>query len=712
MEGSGKFNLVCESSEGNANQRATEEARETGYGTNEILEVASSDEQEIHLGSSSSSRRRQKHRHTRDQIQELEKFFKANPHPDERERLEIGRKLNLDANQVKFWFQNKRTHMKTQTDRHDNIILKQENENLRLENIAMKEALRNTICKKCGGPTFQVDRSTVEQNLMIENARLKEELSRITRVIRQLSGKPSSSLPSPLPHGPANPNNIAMESLAVPASRSEIGAAAGGINIPEKPSRYLELASSAMDELMKLGQVNAPLWNRNMETGGETLNFNEYVRSFPPLLGTKPLRFISEASRATGVVSLRSVDLVESLLNADRWREMFTGMIGSCATMEVISEGIGGSRNGVLQLMQAEIQLISPSVSARAMKFIRYSRQQAEGVWAVVDLSVDADRREGIMCRRLPSGCILQDLSNGFSKVTWVEHTEYDERPVHHQYRRLLSSGLGFGAQKWICALLRHCEWLKAVSSPTANYQLDQATRTCLKGLARRMVNIFCAGVCLTGGQRWNLVSNAPRIMTRRSMNGPGPGEPSGTILSATSSVWIPTTHRHLFDLLLNKDMRCMWDVLCHGNATQNVAHFPMSHDDSNPNSISLLSSDTSTEQNPIMVLQETASDMTGSLIVYAPVDLSTISVLMNNGDTSSVALLPSGLYIVPGSGDELGAPGGERGSMVTVGFQMLLQDLVMPSLITADTISTVNDLVSRTELGIKEIVGSARQGG
>ncbi|KAI3780929.1 hypothetical protein L2E82_10922 [Cichorium intybus] len=102
--------------------------------------------------------------------------------------------------------------------------------------------------------------------------------------------------------------------VAVPASRSEINAGAGGINVPEKPSRYLELASSAMDELMKLGQVNAPLWNQNMETGGETLNFNEYVSSFPPILGTKPLRFISEASRATGVVLLRSIDLVEALL--------------------------------------------------------------------------------------------------------------------------------------------------------------------------------------------------------------------------------------------------------------------------------------------------------------------------------------------------------------------------------------------------------------
>ena len=59
--------------------------------------------------------------------------------------------------------------------------------------------------------------------------------------------------------------------------------------------------------------------------------------------------------------------------------------------------------------MQAEIQLISPSVPARVMKFFRFSRQQAEGVWAVVDLSFDVDDNGG-MCRRLPSGCILYQL--------------------------------------------------------------------------------------------------------------------------------------------------------------------------------------------------------------------------------------------------------------------------------------------------------------
>ena len=67
--------------------------------------------------------------------------------------------------------------------------------------------------------------------------------------------------------------------------------------------------------------------------------------------------------------------------------------------------------------MQAEIQLISPFVSARMVKFIRFSRQLAEGVWAVVDLSIDADVGEGLICRRLPSGCILHDMPNGFSMV-------------------------------------------------------------------------------------------------------------------------------------------------------------------------------------------------------------------------------------------------------------------------------------------------------
>lgn len=39
-------------------------------------------------------------------------FFKECPHPDEKQRLELSRKLGLEIKQVKFWFQNRRTQMK------------------------------------------------------------------------------------------------------------------------------------------------------------------------------------------------------------------------------------------------------------------------------------------------------------------------------------------------------------------------------------------------------------------------------------------------------------------------------------------------------------------------------------------------------------------------------------------------------------------------
>lgn len=50
-------------------------------------------------------------------------------------------------------------------------------------------------------------------------------------------------------------------------------------------------------------------------------------------------------------------------------------------------------------------------------------------------------------------------------QVTWVEHAEYDESQVHQLYRPLLSSGIGFGAQRWVAILQRQCECLAILMS-------------------------------------------------------------------------------------------------------------------------------------------------------------------------------------------------------------------------------------------------------
>ncbi|KAK9060895.1 hypothetical protein SSX86_018077 [Deinandra increscens subsp. villosa] len=700
MEG---FNSSWQSVEVKGNERESRE-EVVGISGNENFEreLTSSDEQDTINrgdGASSSSRRVQYSRNTPHQIEQLEKFFKKNPHPTEREREEIGRKLNIEMSRIKFWFQNRRTQMKTQAERHENAILKEENEELKVENLAMKElaAVKKPLCHQCGG---QANVSSIEEHkILIENARLKQELSSMTTLVTQLLGssRPSSS---------TSLANTIFQSAG--PSQSSSSRLQHGYN---NNNYYVEQASRAMEELLKLGLVNAPLWNENniMEGGGgETLNFEEYLRAFPTcLIGTKPPGFVSEATRASAVVSMSSLNLVAALLNANQWREMFVGMIGTCSTMEVICNGVGGSRNGALQLMKAEIQVISSLVPVRVLEFIRFAKEQAEGVWVVVDLSVNATMEGQHLTRRCPSGCILHDMPNGFSKVTWIEHTEYNEQLVPKPYRQLVRSGVGFGAQRWISALLRHCEGLTASMSDTLNHPLLLDRKRSLKGLAQRMTSIFCAAVCSTGDQQWDMVADAPgkpRIMARKCES--GLGEPSGIIISATYSVWMPAKHRQLFDLLLTKELRCVWDVICHKIAIRKMFHFPLGQNENSPNSISILNSNnTHAKDNQIMVLQETVSDMTGSLIVYACVDFPTVSLMMNGGDPSSVALLPLGLCIVPGYGEG----DAQHGSMVTVGFQILLRDLATSN-ISARTIGTINNLVSRTVLGIEEIVQSSRQ--
>ena len=72
--------------------------------------------------------------------------------------------------------------------------------------------------------------------------------------------------------------------------------------------------------------------------------------------------------------------------------------------------------------MHAELQVLSPLVPVREVNFLRFCKQHAEGVWAVVDVSIDTIRENSVApnfvnCRRLPSGCVVQDMPNGYSKV-------------------------------------------------------------------------------------------------------------------------------------------------------------------------------------------------------------------------------------------------------------------------------------------------------
>ncbi|KAF5952959.1 hypothetical protein HYC85_010903 [Camellia sinensis] len=739
MESQGEATRIQENYETNVGRRSRSEADHESRSGSDNMDGGSGDDLD---GADKPPRKKRYHRHTPQQIQELEALFKECPHPDEKQRSELSKRLCLETRQVKFWFQNRRTQMKTQLERHENSILRQENDKLRAENMSIREAMRNPICTNCGGPAIIGDISLEEQHLRIENARLKDELDRVCALAGKFLGRPISTLAASMPPGLPNSSlelgvgSNGFGGLGTVATTLPLGPDFGissGLPVvappraPAERSIFLELALAAMEELVKMAQTDEPLWFRSFEGGREIMNHEEYLRTFTPCIGLKPNGFVTEASRETGMVIINSLALVETLMDSNRWAEMFPCMIARTSTTDVISGGMGGTRNGALQLMHAELQVLSPLVPVREVNFLRFCKQHAEGVWAVVDLSIDHIRETSgapptfVSCRRLPSGCVVQDMPNGYSKVTWIEHAEYDERVIHHLYRPLISGGMGFGAQRWVATLQRQCECLAILMSssvPSRDHTAITASgrRSMLK-LAQRMTDNFCAGVCASTVHKWNKLSASNvdedvRVMTRKSVD--DPGEPPGIVLSAATSVWLPVSPQRLFDFLRDERLRSEWDILSNGGPMQEMAHIAKGQD--HGNCVSLLrASAMNANQSSMLILQETCIDAAGSLVVYAPVDIPAMHVVMNGGDSAYVALLPSGFAIVPdgpesrgpvGNGPANGASGGVpaqrvSGSLLTVAFQILVNSLPTAKL-TVESVETVNNLISCTVQKIK----------
>ncbi|KAI5330933.1 PREDICTED: homeobox-leucine zipper [Prunus dulcis] len=720
---------ASESTEVLGKSRLLDDDFETKSGTETTTDAPSGDEQDPN-NTGPRPKRKRYHRHTQRQIQEMEAFFKECPHPDDKQRKELSRELGLEPLQVKFWFQNKRTQMKAQQERHENSILKSENDKLRAENNRYKEALGNATCPNCGGPAALGEMSFDEQHLRIENARLREEIDRISSIAAKYVGKPlSSSFSSHIPpHMPSRSLDLGVGSFG--AQSGFVGEMYGSssdllrsVSVPtdaDKPM-IVELAVAAMEELIRMAQAGEPLWvpgDHNSSHNHEILNEDEYLRTFPRGIGPTPLGLKSEASRESALVIMNHVNLVEILMDVNQWSTVFCGIVSRAMTLDILSTGVAGNYNGALQVMTAEFQVPSPLVPTRENYFVRYCKQHVDGTWAVVDVSLDNLRPSPISrSRRRPSGCLIQELPNGYSKVIWVEHVEVDDRSVHNIYRPLVNSGLAFGAKRWVATLDRQCERL--ASSMASNIPAGdlcvitspEGRKSMLK-LAQRMVMSFCTGVGASTAHAWTTLSatgsDDVRVMTRKSMD--DPGRPPGIVLSAATSFWIPVPPKRVFDFLRDENSRTEWDILSNGGLVQEMAHIANGRDPGNCVSLLRVNSANSSQSN-MLILQESCTDSTGSYVIYAPVDIVAMNVVLSGGDPDYVALLPSGFAILPDgpTGPAGGGGGGildvgSGGSLLTVAFQILV-DSVPTAKLSLGSVATVNNLIKCTVERIRAAV-------
>ncbi|XP_022717453.1 homeobox-leucine zipper protein HDG5-like isoform X2 [Durio zibethinus] len=718
------------------------EGMDSGSGS-EQAEEKSGNEQE---STEQPPKKKRYHRHTARQIQEMEAVFKENPHPDDKQRMKLSQELGLKPRQVKFWFQNRRTQIKAQQDRSDNVILRAENESLKNEFYRLQAELSKLVCPNCGGPA--VPGGVSFEELRMENARLREEVERVCAIASRYIGRPiqiMGAAPAMMPPSLDLDMNIYprhfTEPMASCAEMMPVPMLPETATYPENNNLVLmdeektvamELAMSSMDELVKMCQANEPLWVRNNENGKELLNLEEHARMFhwPLSLKQRSSEFRTEASRDSAVVIMNSVTLVDAFLDANKWAELFPSVVARAKTVQVISPGVSGT-NGSLQLMYAELQVLSPLVPTREAYFLRYCQQQNlkdETYWAIVDFPLDGFHNNlqssFPLYRRRASGCLIQDMPNGYSRVTWVEHAEIiEEKPVHQIFSHFVYNGIAFGAQRWLAVSERQCE---RIASLMARNITDLGVipsleaRKNLMRLAQRMIRTFCVNISTSSGQLWTALPDSAddtvRITTRKITE---PGQPNGLILCAVSTTWLPYPHYQVFDLLRDERRRAQLEVLSNGNALHEVAHIANGAHPGNCISLLRINVASNSSQHVELMLQESCTDRSGSLVVYSTVDVDSVQLAMSGEDPSCIPLLPIGFYLTPvelirdASGEGKSVPPSEEanghisGSLLTVGLQVLASS-VPSTKINLSSIAAINNHLCTTVHQISAALSSS----
>lgn len=162
------------------------------------------------------------------------------------------------------------------------------------------------------------------------------QLDRVSSIAAKYIGRPISHLPPVQPihissldlsmgsfgrHGLGGGPSLDLDLLPGSSSSSSMQ------NVPYQPpclsdmdkSLMSDIATNAMEELIRLLQTNEPLWMKSTTDGKDVLNFDTYERMFPkPNSHLKNPNVRIEASRDSGVVIMNGLTLVDMFMDPVR----------------------------------------------------------------------------------------------------------------------------------------------------------------------------------------------------------------------------------------------------------------------------------------------------------------------------------------------------------------------------------------------------------
>ncbi|KAG6581230.1 Homeobox-leucine zipper protein HDG12, partial [Cucurbita argyrosperma subsp. sororia] len=123
-----------------------------------------------------------------------------------------------------------------------------------------------------------------------------------------------------------------------------------GINDLEN-ALMMETAATALEELIRLLRIDEPLWMKILNDGRCVLHRDSYEKIFPRPNHFKSSNARTESSKASGVVTMSAMQLVDAFLDADKWADLFPTVIINAETFHIIDPGMPGNRSGALQLV-------------------------------------------------------------------------------------------------------------------------------------------------------------------------------------------------------------------------------------------------------------------------------------------------------------------------------------------------------------------------
>ncbi|XP_021287377.1 homeobox-leucine zipper protein PROTODERMAL FACTOR 2-like [Herrania umbratica] len=516
-----------------------------------------------------------------------------------------------------------------------------------------------------------------------------------------------------------------------------------------KRNEIIEQAKEALEELKKMASMGEPLWQRKdnmeildgiqylkllrrydltadmiiklVERGGPQRSpspgGNQDMPTFPLAeFQFNPLYI--EGSRETGLVDMKPVSIVELLMDSRQWLAAFPSIVSRATLIGVILHGANGSYDGRVQVIAAEFHHSSPLIPSRQSYFARYSKQIARGTWGVVDVSLEnLFPSTHVQFRRSPSGCIIEEMPNESSRVTWVEHAQVDNGSVHPIFRPFVESGSAFSAKRWIAMINRHCQWLAtsmARTSPTnASVFIPQVGRESLLKLSERMTRTFFNNVSSCSENFW---LRAPGAMTHdqdiryrlgKIVNAPEK-PPTGTIIF-TTTLRLPVPPKILFDFLRDERTRDQWDHISFGRSVRELIY--VQNGENRENRVSVVKVNSSPSKIHMLLLQESFSDETGSYVVYAPMDIFGMSMILNGGNPNFAAILASGFTILPDLPPPWQAQETE-GSILNLVFHRGDRSFIDDN-IPVNAFGVMDDIVSKTINAIKKALmpdGSGNQ--